>query len=340
MKILFVGEFPFGSLGSSYFRAFERLGYEVFKFDLVEEYKMSNPFSANRYLNKLFGHLYYKDINEKLLEEIGIVKPELILVIKGACLFPETLIKTKNRFKSLLFCFNPDNPFNIYIGASNDLIRKSISLYDCYLIWGKFLLPQLIEAGAKHVEYLPFAYDPELHYPISLSDEDKATFESDIAFMGSWDKEREWWLEKIDKYDLAIWGNGWEKLGKKSPLRKKWKGKAVIGEDFSKVCTGSKIVLNLIRKQNQNAHNMRTFEVPAAKGFMLTTRTKEQCEFFEEGKEIECFETPEELENKIKQLLNDCEVRSSMSENANKKVQHHSYDMRVKEIVDIYLKIK
>ena len=333
MKILLVGDFSLGSLGLSYLNSFKKLEANVTTFDHKQEYK-------NRFLYYFFERCFNKALNKKFYELIRLNNFDFVFILKGAFIFPWTLQQIKKTTNTMLFNFNPDNPFNLNRGASNDLIRRSIPFYDCYFIWGKFLMPELIKAGAKRVEYLPFAYDPDLHYSRNLSVQDKAIYGSDIAFIGSWDKEREWWLEKIEKYDLAIWGNGWKKLAMKSPLRKKWKEKEVIGEDFSKVCSASKIILNLVRKQNANAHNMRTFEVPACKGFMLTTRTKEQCEFFEEGEDIACFETQEELKDKIKQSLNDSEARQNMSESAYKKIQGHSYDVRVKEILDIYSKMK
>ena len=190
------------------------------------------------------------------------------------------------------------------------------------------------------MEYLPFAYDPDLHYPIEVTEEEKKIFGSDIAFIGSYDKEREEFLMNLADYDLAIWGNGWNKVLLFSPLRKKWKGRDAIGEDFSRVCNASKIILNHIREQNGNAHNMKTFEIPACGGFIVTNRTEEQCEFFEEGRDIACFETQEELKDKIKQSLNDSKIRQNTSDSAYKKIHGHSYDVRVKEILDIYSKMK
>ncbi len=335
MKVLIVAEFTEGALGVSYSNAFKKNGCEVYNFDLINEFNKVNPFSANRYLNSLFGYLFYPAVNKRLLDEVKLNKPDLVFIIKGAFVFPGTLIDIKNKTNSLLFCFNPDNPFNFNKGASNKNIRESIPYYDCYFIWGKFLIPELIKVGAKRVQYLPFAYDPELHYPVKVGEEEKKMFGSDIAFIGSYDKEREKFLMSLVDYDLAIWGNGWDKLSLFSPLKKKWKDRDVIGEDFSKVCNSSKIVLNHIRKQNNSAHNMKTFEIPACKGFMLTMRTKEQCEFFEEGKDIACFETPEELRSKIKQFLNDLEARNNMRENVYKKVQKHSYNVRVEDILNI-----
>ena len=235
----------------------------------------------------------------------------------------------------MIINFNPDNPFNLNPATSNDLIRKSIPLYDHYFIWGKFLVPKLKDAGAKNVEYLPFAYNPDLHYPVTVGENEEKVYGSDIAFIGSWDRERESWLKHLADYDLAIWGNGWKNINLFSKLKIRIKNKAVMGEEFSKVCNASKIILNLVRKQNNNAHNMRTFEVPACKGFMLTTRTKEQCEFFKEGKDIACFETPEELTIKIKEYLLNNEIRKKFSEEAYKKVQSHTYIERAKVILGI-----
>lgn len=339
MKILLIGDFSFGTLGLSYCNAFKKLNCEVYKFDTVKSYNEINPFVKYGLADRLFSRIFVQDINKAILQSVVLHKPDIVFVIKGSIVFPDTLKKIKSLNKGLLINFNPDNPFNPNKGASNDFIRKSIPLYDCYFIWGKFLMPLLKNAGAKHVEYLPFAYDPELHYPVKISDEEKKIFGSDIAFIGSWDKEREYWLSKITDYDLAIWGNAWEKLSIFSPLRKKWKGRAVIGEDFSKVCNASKIVLNLIRKQNENAHNMRTFEVPACKGFMLTTRTSEQSVFFEEGKDMVCFETPDELIKKINEYLFKNEDRKKTSEEAYKKVQPHVYMERAKAILDVCSRI-
>ena len=44
---------------------------------------------------------------------------------------------------------------------------------------------------------------------------------------------------------------------------------------------------------------MRTFEIPACFGFALSTKTKEQQDFFKEGAEADYFSTPEELKQKI-----------------------------------------
>lgn len=337
MKILITGQFLKGSLEASYCDAFNANGCEVYRFN-VSDYV--NPLLLNRLANKFLNSYVQNILNKYFKKRIYEIRPELVFVIKGEFISPETLKELKKTKHLKIFNFNPDNPFNENKAASSDLIRNSIQYYDAYFIWGKFLIPALIKAGAKHVEYLPFAYDPELHYPLQVSEHEIKKYGNDIAFIGSWDKEREEFLESLTNFDLAIWGNGWQKLKWNSKLKSKWKKKDVIGEEFSKVCNSSKIVLNHIRAQNGNAHNMKTFEIPACNGFMLTKRTEEQGEFFEEGKEIACFSTPVELDAMIRKYVNNDSIRNQIKINARKKIQPHTYFERAKKILDLYENLK
>ena len=50
---------------------------------------------------------------------------------------------------------------------------------------------------------------------------------------------------------------------------------------------------------NDDLHTSRTFEIPACGGFMLSERSKEHSDFFEENKEAIFFDSAEELFNKI-----------------------------------------
>ena len=334
MKILFVGNFFPGSLEVSYLNAFKKTNYDIVTFDYQQEYESINPFANNRYANRLLSGFYNKLLNEKFLKCVKFTNPDLLFIVKGSFIFPETLKKIKEKENIVLFNFNPDNPFNKNRGASNNLIRKSMPYYDIYFIWGKFLIPELLKAGAKKVEYLPFACDTELHYPVLVNQEEKRFYTSDVAFIGSWDKEREEFLLNLVDYNLAIWGNGWEKLNWNSPLRKKWKKKDVIGEEFSKVCNASKIVLNHIRKQNGDSHNMRTFEVPACGGFVLTKKTTEQLDFFEDGKEITCYEDMDDLKKEINFYLENEELRKKIAINGNKKALTHTYNERVRSLLN------
>lgn len=292
--------------------------------------------STVRGMHRFFGRMLAGKIQEKIVEGVVEAKPDLILVFKGWFLEPETLLTLKRLFPQAPLCnFNTDNPFNTRSHAStNAWIRSSIPLYDRYFIWGRFLLDPVREAGGKEVKYLPFGYDPSYHLPSQVSSDEMGTYGSDIAFIGTWDREREGFLSKLTGYDLAIWGSGWNRAARS--MRRSWRGRSVYGEEFSKVCNASKIVLNHVRAQNVPAHNMKTFEIPACGGFMMATDTPEQRGFFEAGEEAEYFSSMGELEEKIGFYLARDNERKTVAERGRHRVlgSDYSYVDRMRAIME------
>jgi len=337
-RIMISGSMVFGGLSSSLKKGFENIGWLVQGFDDQKIFTENNRWATNRYGYRLFWRQLARAVQGQLISDVVQSRPAVLLVLKGFYFAPETIARIRKLSPATaLMHFNPDNSFNTWhFGTSNDWIRKSIPLYDVHLTWGEFLIPRLRAAGAKEVFHLPFACDPDLHRPAVLSKADLAEYGADVSFVGSWDEEREWWLSHILGYRLKIWGNDWQKAAKS--VQKKWQRKAMIGDEFSKVCCASKIDLNFIRKQNIPAHNMRTFEIPACGGFMLSTRTCEQKAIWTESEEIACFSSPQELTQMLDRYLADDQSRSVMAPRAYKKAcRQYTYTERARQIESVYL---
>lgn len=343
IKILFVGSFGPWSLASVYLREFKNLGHEIVCFDMTAEYEKTSWFTKNRYINRVVFPYVARIMNKKLLEMVKNYNPELIFILKGQWLFPETLKKIKDNTQALFFILNPDDPFNLNRGASSKFIRNSIPIYDVYFIWSKVLMSRLKNAGARQVEYLPFAYDSKLHYPFTLTDEDKRNYDYDVVFIGNWDEEREMWLSELKGHNLAIWGSDyWVKRCKCRFLKSCWKGKIVIGEEMSRIIQCAKINLNILRLQNKKSHNMRTFEIPACSGFMLHERSVEANEFFKEGKEAEYFDSAIELKDKIRFYLSNDNFRKEIARAGYEKCMKsgYLYADRAKQVLGVYEKLR
>jgi spore maturation protein CgeB len=78
----------------------------------------------------------------------------------------------------------------------------------------------------------------------------------------------------------------------------------------------------------------RTYEIPACGGFMLHERTDEVLELFEEGKEMACFGSIQELAEKINFYLAHPEERESIARAGYERcVPAYSYDHRMAEII-------
>ncbi|MCF7799621.1 glycosyltransferase [Candidatus Babeliales bacterium] len=300
-KILIVGFFSKNpkiyTYATSFYNICLELNYIVEKFDYRQKYFKYSK--INNYLNNIF-----------LLKKIKKFKPDLIFFIKSETIFCKTIKYIKNNFKAYLVNFYPDNPFVFWNNNSNEQVLKSLPNYDCFLIWSQELISLLYMAGCKKVDYFPFGFDQNLfEQEINITGQDLQKYKCDVCFIGTWEKEREEWLTnlllKIPDLDLKIWGNLWqENLPKNSILINKIQKIAIYGAQAIKAFRLSKINLNFIRKQNLNSHNMRTFEVPASKSFLLTQRTQEQANLlFKENLNIECFSEIDELEKKIKYYL-------------------------------------
>jgi spore maturation protein CgeB len=340
MKILISGSKHYAGLPMSYLRAFQKLGCEVEIFGDEEFYWQDKKFLKNRYTHRFFWKIFARKTNEEFIKKTIEYKPDLILVFKGWFYSPKTIKKIKELLPNVKsFCYNQENPFNTnwftQFSYSNDWVVKSIAHFDAYFTWGRFLIEKIKKEGkAKNVYHLPFGCDPDIHYPVKVPDEEKNIYGSDIAFIGTYSKDREDLLNSLLDYDLKIWGNGWQKANKK--LQEKWQRKDVYGEEFSKICNASKIVLDILRPQMLPSHSMKTFEIPACKGFLMQSRGGEVYDFFEEGKEIVTFSTPEELKEKMDFYLKNDELREKIREAGYQKVKNNTYFERAKKVLEVF----
>lgn len=299
MKLLLVCEYWYGTGGWSYRPYLEQLGCEVTVFDFrVPRFSAGGGIplvgAVSRRINR-------RRMNAEFVATVRDLRPDVILLLKAETLYESALREVKETYGPVLLQWYPDGPFNTENrNATRDSIA-SIPLFDIYYIYAKSLMDPLRAAGAGRVEYLPFCYDPAmLKPPAVVAAADREKYATSAVFAGTWEPMREWWLEKIADMDLAVWGNMWEHVAEGTPLRARWRGNAVYGEEISKLFAVSKIHLNFLREQNRDSHNVRTLEIPGFGGFLLTQRSREQAEeLYVEGREIACFETPEELREKI-----------------------------------------
>ncbi len=328
MKVLISGSFWHGSLEESYARAFEANGWNVERFDWdkrAHEHRLGGTVVTERMLRNKTAN----EIGKEFVEVLATVLPDLIFVIKGNTIGRKTLESARHTLPDCLFInFNPDSPWDHPNRSSRFL--ESIPYYDAHFIWNRQLSEKFMAAGATRAEYLPFAYDPILHYPIGSVITERL---ADAVFVGTYSKERDRLLGSLEGLDIQIVGNGWDRA-KRVP--KKWiASDALYGTDALRVLANGACAINILRPQNEGSHNMRTFEIPAAARPMLTTRSSEQAEWLLEGKEMECYDTPEELFLKIKQLAEDHDYAESLARNGNERLKSETYEKRARQIVEV-----
>ncbi|MFH1645780.1 MAG: glycosyltransferase [Candidatus Omnitrophota bacterium] len=350
-NILIIGNFATQETGeNSFLRAFNSLNMDIKVVTFDTTRNILRRFLYNRkdgFFDKVkrrTAYLFYPYIiRRKFLDLVkkGAYKDiDLVLDFKSVWLRPGDILTFKKFSKAKFFHYNADSIFDSSVANRSRNLFRCLPYYDCYCCFMKELIPKIESAARmKRIEYFPLACDPKLHYPSELTAKELDYFGSDIAFIGNWTPERERWLTPLAKFDLNIWGDeatGWGRLAKGSPLRSKWKKQYARGRDYAKVCAASKIVVNFLR-QGTTQQNMRTFEVPACGGFLLTQRSVEQITTFEESSEIACFNSPQELIEKIEYYLPKDKVREDMAKKAYEKVvKYHTYENRAKRLLEIY----
>jgi spore maturation protein CgeB len=193
-------------------------------------------------------------------------------------------------------------------------------------------------AGCREVTYLPFAYEPSLHFPEAPATAEEAEhFRSDVVFVGGADRDRvpyfEALLDDVPGLCLHLYGGYWDRYPR---LRHCYRGVA-LGRDYRLALACTKVALCLVRRSNRDGHVMRTFELPACRTFMLAERTEEHLDLFEDGKEAGYFGTPEELVEKTRSYLSDDAERTRIAEAAFRKVRggKHTYQDRLSSMLAI-----
>ena len=336
MKVLIVTDanHAVGSLDSSLLNAFASNSFEVSSL-YPPQPKLLSYFSkysfSSRIILRALNFISFFSIGLYVRIKLKrLVNYELIFVLKGLNLSRMALMELKKRGNNIV-CFNPDDPLNMV--SSGKRIIDCIPLYDHYFIWSKRLVRQISDDFGVPTTYLPFAADPELH---ALSPgSNKSENASKISFIGNWDEEREKWLASIERLDsLKLYGINWERKLRSPKLKRCIANRSLLGGEFSSAVNASQINLNILRLQNKNSCNMRTFEIAISGGFQLHEYSEEAADFFEEGKEIEFFRTVEELNEKISFYLENPDAAAVIAEGGFKKVvsKNHVYQDRVARI--------
>ncbi len=339
-RILIVGAGREGSLENAYFRTFKKIrNLSVDFFDTSTQTRFDGPGAISRITARLITPINYRNVCNRLRQFLFDQKAlyDAILICKGAefsRLFLETcrLLQPSAIWANI----NPDDPLNVACkGSTNANIVDSIPFYDIYFIWSHRLAEIIKRRGARTVEYLPFGYDPDVHLP---PDPPISMEPSAVSFVGAWDRERERTLTELADHNIQIFGNNWDRVSKRSVLFNKISPGNIYGKEFAKVISRSSVSLNLLRPQNIGAHNMRTFEIPAVRGLMLTTRSEEQNAFFPEEEACLMFGDAKELRDQLNRILSDPAWAQKIRERGFQLCQEHSYTDRAKHLVEILSK--
>jgi len=334
-SVLIVGSSTNWSLESSYARGFQRLGWDTYFWEPQKAlYNIARGYRVGRLLST-FLHVesWLRKSNAELLTVADKLRPNLILVIGTGGVRAGTLAQIKVRSpECAIFCIYPDSPHNL----DSDRIH-CLPFFDLVATSSPAWKRAFELLGAGRVRYLPFASDIDLHQPYNAGGRvPEVTY--DVSFIGTWRPEREELLERLVEFKLSIWGNDYWKrrTSPESTLRSRWGGRQAVGNEFAKVCSESRVLLNIMDTVTWPGPNMRVFEQPACGAFSLVSRTPAVLELFTEGENIECFESAEEARDKVRYYISHDSERQQIAQAGYRLVVQggHTYVDRARQVVE------
>ncbi|MGC2741661.1 MAG: glycosyltransferase, partial [Candidatus Angelobacter sp.] len=223
-------------------------------------------------------------------------------------------------------------------------IPQSFPHYDCIFHTKRFLSTDASERiSLRNSVFLPHGYSPNIHRIVTLDQRDIADYGCDVSFIASHTRYKEELIGELmalrPGLDLSVWGEGWTERCQNSQLKPFIRGFPLLGESYIRGIQAAKINLAIMSGIVEGASSgdlttSRTYTIPACGGFMLHERNPEVLELYEEGTEIGCFASAEELAAKIDYYLAHPLERLQIARAGHARcVPAYSYDSRMAEIL-------
>jgi hypothetical protein len=336
-RILIYGNFALQNFEYCWLEWLRDHNYPVQAFNLgATLQKFSSARLGRRISQRFLQGVVVSYVSHQFITTAHAFQPDLILVVGGNLISAAAVQIIRQQIRTTLFHFHGEDFFNPL--NTTKTLRAAALFYDHLFTTKSFNLPELAEIGLTQVSLIPHGYRPNCHYPVPVKPAAHHRYGSDLAFVGTWERERASTLAQLQEFDLRIWGNVWPKASKDLGLRQAIQNQAVYCQEMSRVFNASKICLAFLRKANRDQHTSRTFEIPACGGFQLSERTDEVLSFFEEGKEIECFASISELKDKAHYYLKHETQRQRIARAGLSRVRRspYSYQDRLQTILEHY----
>jgi spore maturation protein CgeB len=312
--LIYVGDTTAGTTSEMRLRALADLGYQVVPVghhlpaDLrgVAELAIKVSYKLRRPLD-LAG------VNAAILGTVAAASPELLWIDKGIAIRPHTLRAVKRQHPAIqIVGFSPDD----MVARHNNTVffLECLPLYDAFITTKSYGVAELQALGCPRVAFVDNSYDPATHRPMPPEDPSTARFACDVGFIGHFEAERAAMIDSMAAAGIpvTIRGNGWHAWRRRATSAVAF-GPAVIGDDYARAISATRINLGFLRRINRDLQTTRSVEIPACGGFMLAERSPEHARLFAEAEEAEYFSGVEELHTKIHRYLADEPVRRAIA---------------------------
>ena len=341
LRVLYLGENWFGSCARACCYALRRASCDVQDIDiqtLMPQWRQP----SNRVVARLFRSRIIREYNDSILDSAAQFRPDILLAFKGTFVNSSTLDQLRSSGIALYNYYPDTSP-----SAHGKHLASSIRGYDCVFYTKKFWGTSVPEGlGGRHLVYVPHGYDADVHRPLPLDSTDTQLYGNKVLLVAGHTAEKECLLSELMRrrpdIDLQIFGPRWVEFCRSPNLRACTRGVPLYGSQYAKAIAAAAICLGIMSGKVQGVTQgdettTRSFEIPACGGFMLHERTAELLEQYEEGREVACFGSVEELAAKIDYYLAHPDERKAIARAGHLRcVPAYSYDQRMADILEYH----
>jgi spore maturation protein CgeB len=292
-------------------RALQRLGCDVTTVELSRR-------------PGLLGRLTGGDLRARLRKEIEQAEAQLVLAVGGYEL-QDGLIESLRDLAGVRWAhYLPDD-----LTLIDDAVRVARP-FERIFAAGTDVAQRLESALGRPVTVLPLAADPSVYRPSRSKDQ----YRANVVFAGRATPAREAYLSALVEFGLALWGPGWRRTSLKDYCR----GELASTAEYVRAYGGASVAVNLHRDLPSVAAdcraicNQRVFELAAMGVPQVVDERRDLPTYFEPGRELVTFRSPEVLRGAVEDLLHHPPRAEEMASRARARAlsQHtHMHRMRI-----------
>lgn len=335
-RLLIVGSPEPGHVGAHLLQAAEELGVDARLLDLRAAWR------GPGWLRRIHWHLFAKrptalgPFGRYVLETCAAFKPQVLLCTGIAPVAAKPLHEI-GRMGITRVNFLTDDPWNPRNGAA--FFWRSLPCYDWVFSPRTANMGDLRACGCPHVAYLPFGYNPKLHYYEPPADrEAQEKYACDLAILGGADQDRvPLALAALEAgLTIKLYGGYWDRDKR---LRRYWHG-FVHDRELRQAAAGATAHLCMGRKANRDEHAMRSYELPAMGAALIVEKTPDHLALFgPEGTAALYYSSIEEMVEKARRLAAQPLLAQALAANARQQIGlgKNSYTDRLREILQTAL---
>jgi hypothetical protein len=333
MQVLYFG--PISGTCLDRANALRRLGHQVEHLDLRHLLPKS-PW-IDRITWRMGGHLLAPFLMGDLAAKLTKKQFDLAYVDGGEWVTPRVIALLRQHAKRIV-SYSIDDPLGPRDGPRFKAFRQSLPHYDLNAVVREENVAEARALGAKNVMRVYRSADEITHAPRRLTAHDRAKWDCDVLFLGTWFPERGPFLRDLIErgVPLTIRGPNWHKAREWPQLKSHWAGGAIGGDDYAKAIQCAKVNLGLLSKENRDLHTTRSLEIPALGGLMCAERTSEHTAMYAEGREALFWKDAEECAAVCSTALADEARRKTIVKAGHYRIkQNEHYNMHImKNIID------